>query len=92
MWICLSFGISPVLPTSRLKSLKFAVIGAYHILDTFAFSAPGNHREATFGEPPQSLPLFPELCPSPHSCPHLLLREFSPHSLLGGQWTIAIAD
>lgn len=56
--------------------LKFAVIWTYCTPDTFAFQTPGIHREATLGEPPQSLPLFSELCLSPHSCPYLLLREF----------------
>lgn len=72
--------------------LKFVVIGAYHNPDTFAFSAAGIHREATLGKPPGSLPFFSELCPSPHSCSHLLLREFSPHSPLSGQWDTAIAE
>lgn len=55
---------------------QFAVIRTYCTPDTFAFRTPGIHREATLGELPQSLPLFSELCLSPHSCPYLPLREF----------------
>ena len=72
--------------------LKFAVTWVYHISDTFAFSVSVIHREAALGEHPQSLLLFSEMCSSPHACPHLLLREFSPHSLLDKQWTTATVD
>ena len=70
----------------------FAVTGVYHISDTFAFSVSVIHREAALREHPQSLLLFSEMYSSPHACPHLLLREFSPYFLLGKQWTMAIVD